>query len=457
MAWLNLATIAAMVQGRLLGNDAEVESVSTDTRSLLQHSLFIALYGPRFDGHECVERDPNLPVNGVLVSRVLDIPFPQILVDDTQLALSRFADAWREKLEVPVIGLTGSNGKTTVKEMIAAILAQEGHVFATQGNRNNHIGVPLTLLSMRPHHDFAVVEMGANRPGEIGALTDIVRPQVALITNAGPAHLEGFLSLDGVAKAKAEIFTGLTDGGIAIINADDDYAEYWREQARGFRILSFGLDHPADVRAQWHGKGELSLLTPEGRVSLRLPLAGRHNVSNALAATAVALALGVSLNRISDGLASIQPMAGRLVVKPGIKRVRILDDSYNANPASFGAALAVLAECSGERWLVLGDMAELGESAETLHRQAGEKARDRGVARLYAVGSLSRATVAAFGSGAVHFESTQVLIARLKKDLHTGINVLVKGSRAMQLEQVVQALLAPGERKSDGKGAVDVA
>lgn len=457
MAWLNLAMIAAMVQGRLLGNDAAIESVSTDTRSLPPHALFIALYGPRFDGHECVEREPNLPLTGVMVSRVLDIPFPQILVDDTQLALSRFAEAWREKLEMPLIGLTGSNGKTTVKEMIAAILAQEGHVFATRGNLNNHIGVPLTLLSMRPHHEFAVVEMGANHPGEIGALTDIVRPQVALITNAGPAHLEGFRSLDGVAEAKAEIFTGLTDGGIAIINADDDYADYWREQARGFRILSFGLDHPADVRAQWRGNGELGLHTPEGHASVRLPLAGRHNVLNALAATTAALALGVSLNRISDGLASIQPVAGRLVVRPGIKCVQILDDSYNANPASFGAALAVLAECSGERWLVLGDMVELGESAETLHRQAGEMARDLGVTRLYAVGSLTRTAVAAFGSGATHFDGTQTLIARLKNDLHEGISVLVKGSRAMHLEQVVQALLASGEMNSGPQGAEDAA
>ncbi len=457
MSWLTLSHISDMVQGRLLGDDAAVESVSTDTRSLTRQQMFIALSGPRFDGHEFAARDPSLPASGLMVSRVLNSPLPQILVDDTQLALSRLAEAWRERLNLPVVGLTGSNGKTTVKEMIAAILAHKGQVFATRGNLNNHIGVPLTLLSVRPLHDFAVVEMGASHPGEIGGLTDIVHPQVALITNAAPAHLEGFRSLDGVAKAKAEIFNGLNEGGTAVINADDPYADYWFGQTRAFRTMTFGIDCPADVSARWSSDGELIILTPEGHFQMQLPLEGRHNVMNALAAAAASLAVGASVNQISAGLASMKPVAGRLIGKPGIKQALVLDDSYNANPGSFNAALEVLSKRAGELWLVLGDMAELGESAKILHHQAGEIARRYGVARLYAIGALSRVSVAAFGRGATHFDNVQALIRCLKLDLRAGINVLVKGSRSMHMEQVVNALLDQERCSRNSQEKEDVA
>jgi UDP-N-acetylmuramoyl-tripeptide--D-alanyl-D-alanine ligase len=441
MNWLNLSEIAEMANGHLVGDDVPITSVSTDTRVLSAGQLFIALRGPRFDGHDCITRESNLPAAGLMVARKLNIPLPQIIVDDTQLALSRLAENWRERLDLTVIGLTGSNGKTTVKEMIAAILAQKGSVFATPGNLNNHIGVPLTLLSIRPEHDFAVVEMGANHPGEIGGLTDIVQPQVALITNAAPAHLEGFLSLDGVAKAKAEIFNGLDERGVAIINADDAYADYWRRKISGVRSMCFGLDHPADVCGSWTEGQDLILSTSKSQFEVRLPLKGRHNAINALAACTVAIAVGAQIKHIKEGLEAMHPVNGRLVAKSGIGHAQILDDSYNANPGSFNAALDVLAQCPGEHWLVLGDMAELGDFAEVFHRQVGEMSRARGVQRLYALGSLTKTAVAAFGTGAIHFNSADDLLQQLISELHTGIYVLVKGSRAMHMDKIVAALL----------------
>ncbi|MCP4408146.1 MAG: UDP-N-acetylmuramoyl-tripeptide--D-alanyl-D-alanine ligase [Gammaproteobacteria bacterium] len=441
-----------MVQGRLVGADVGVNSVSTDTRTLSAGQLFIALRGPRFDGHDCIKRNPDLPAAALMVSRQLNTPLPQVLVDDTQLALSRLAEAWRERLDLVVIGLTGSNGKTTVKEMIAAIMARKGNVFATPGNLNNHIGVPLTLLSIRSQHEFAVVEMGANHPGEIGGLVDIVQPRIALITNAGPAHLEGFGSLDGVAQAKAEIFNGLNDQGIAIINADDIYADYWHHQARRLRRLSFGLDHPADISGSWRRGGSLNLVTTLGSVDISLPLQGRHNAMNAMAASTAAIAAGAGVEHIKAGLETMHPVNGRLVPKTGIKQAMILDDSYNANPGSFDVALDVLSECSGERWLVLGDMVELGEFAELLHRQVGERARARGIARIYAIGSLTKLAVTAFGEDAMHFENVDALLRHLKADLHDGVYVLVKGSRAMHMDKVVASLLATASAKQSAGG-----
>lgn len=441
MSWLMLSEIAAMVQGRLIGNDVPIESVATDTRSLGADQLFVALRGPRFDGHDFAQRDPALAAAALLVSRRLDTTLPQILVDDSLLALSRMAERWRERLDLKVIGLTGSNGKTTVKEMCAAILAQKGKVFATPGNLNNHIGVPLTLLSMRAEHDFAVVEMGANHPGEIGGLTDIVQPHVAMITNAAPAHLEGFGSLDGVAQAKAEIFNGLVQDGLAIINADDAYADFWRRQVGERSHMSFGLDCEADVRGFWRPGKDFQIETSEGLVDVSLPLVGRHNAMNALAASAATIALGAQLAHIKRGLESMRPVSGRLTPKRGINGTWILDDSYNANPGSFGAALDVLSESPGEPWLVLGDMAELGEFGESLHRQVGALAREHDVRRLYATGPLTESAVQAFGEGAVHFSDTDTLMQRLRNDLHTGVYVLVKGSRAMQMERVVSGLL----------------
>jgi UDP-N-acetylmuramoyl-tripeptide--D-alanyl-D-alanine ligase len=454
MSWLKLRDIADMTGGRLVGEDAPVESVCTDTRQLTRHQLFVALKGPRFDAHDFIDRDPTLLAAGLMVSRELRSRLPQILVDDSQWGLSRFAEAWRERQTLTVIGLTGSNGKTTVKEMIAAILARTGNVLATRGNLNNQIGVPLTLLSIRPQHEFAVVELGANHPGEIGGLTDIVRPDIALITNAAAAHLEGFRTLEGVAQAKAEIFLGLDKAGCAVLNADDAYADFWRQQTAKFRCVTFGLVNPADVSAAWRSDGTLDMHTPLGTVEICLPLEGRHNVMNALAATAAALLAGANLEHVKVGLEAMRPIGGRLVAKRGIRRAHIIDDTYNANPGSLSAALSVLSRRAGEHWLVLGDMAELGDMAQAFHRQVGEIARRHRVSRLYALGSLTRAAVEAFGEGATHYADVDSLVSRLKVDLHAGVNVLVKGSRSMHMESIVETLLENGVASGRGKGSL---
>ncbi len=448
MSWLTLTQIATLAGGRLVGADAPVAALSTDTRSLQPGQLFVALQGPRFDAHGLISEGRAARAAGVMVSRRLDTPVAQVLVDDTQAALGRLAGAWRERLGMPVVGLTGSNGKTTVKEMIAAILAQEGAVHATCGNLNNHIGVPLTLCALRPHHAYAVVEMGANHPGEIAALTRMVRPRVALITNAGPAHLEGFGDLRGVARAKGEIFEGLAETGLGVINADDPFAGYWRERLGGRSWLDFGLSSPARVRGEWDPAGVLEVQTPVAAARLRLPLTGRHNALNALAALAVAHALGVDLGRAVRALESFTPVSGRLIPRAGLGDTCILDDSYNANPASLHAALEVLLARQGPHWLVLGDMGELGAQAEQAHRAAGVAAREAGVTHLLGLGPLSRAAVAAFGTGASHFLSVEALIDALRKGVEPGASVLVKGSRAMRMERVVEALRA-GENGAD--------
>lgn len=438
-----------MARGRLIGAGAEVESITTDTRALGAGQLFVALTGPRFDGHDFIVNAETAQAAGVMVTREVATSVPQILVDDTLKGLQRLATAWRSRLKLPVIALTGSNGKTTVKEMIAAILAREGQVLATKGNLNNHIGVPLTLLSIRDHHRCAVVEMGANHPGEIAALTAIARPDIALITNAAAAHLEGFGSVEGVARAKGEIFQGLHEGAIAIINADDVYADYWRRLVSGRKCLTFGLDQAADVRGR-RENGSLQILTPAGEFEVRLPLPGQHNARNALAAVAVAIAANIGVVSIKSGLESVTQVHGRLVMRRGKRDARLLDDSYNANPDSLAAALEVLAAQPHERWLVLGDMAELGADGEVMHAKAGELARSSGVARLYAFGPLSQAAAAAFGAGAAHFKTHPALIRALGAEMHAGVSLLIKGSRSMRMEKVVEALLADNATLTPG-------
>lgn len=444
MSWLTLAEIASMCGGRLLGPDAPVRSVSTDTRRLRSGELFVALQGPRFDAHDVIEKGQASQAAGVLVARQLQIPGSQILVDDALLALSRLADAWRERLSLKVIALTGSNGKTTVKEMLASVLGVRSQVLATRGNLNNHIGVPLTVLAIRPDHDYAVIEMGANHPGEIGALTDIVQPDIALITNAAPAHLAGFGSLEGVARAKGEIFQGLVKAGTAIINADDPFADYWRGLVADHPRLSFGLEKPADVAGQWHSDGCLTIHVAGDSMSVKLPLEGRHNAANALAATAAALAVGTETGQIVQGLQTMRPVGGRLQARRGMGEALIFDDTYNANPASLQAALETIKAHPGAHWLVLGDMGELGDAAEALHRAAGEAARRAGVTRLFTLGHYSRHATEAFGTGAQHYQEVNDLVGTLSRDLNAEVLVLVKGSRAMHMEQVVAGLLASG-------------
>ncbi len=444
---------AVAVNGGLYGEDHEFVGVSTDTRTVSSGQLFVALKGPNYDAHNFVQDALRKGAAGVLVQRKLKIDAPQIVVSDTQVALGQLAAAWRQQFLIPVIAVTGSNGKTTVKEMIASIFKQQGSVLSTRGNFNNEIGVPLTLLQLIASHDSAVIEEGASRPGDIAYLTEMVNPTVAVVTNAAGAHLEGFGSLDAVARTKGEIFEHLPENGTAIINVDDEYAPLWKSLAGDKKIITFGLSAAADVRGLLSEgtlkkaeslKGcRLEITTPEGECSVLVPLMGRHNAINALAATAATLATGVKLDVIKKGLESVRPVPGRLEWKVGVNNARILDDTYNANPASFNVALDVLSAYPGDRYLALGDMAELGEKSEGFHEQAGRQARDSGVSHLYAIGEYSRFAVEAFGEQAWHFSAQEQLVDRLREDMNKNVTLLVKGSRSSRMDKVVEALVMP--------------
>ncbi len=430
------------------GADPVITGVQIDSRKLRPGELFVALQGAR-DGHDFLAAAHAAGAAAALVSTSVTVPLPQLRVADTLLALGELAAAWRRRFTLPLIALTGSSGKTTVKELLAASLTASGaQVLATMGNLNNHLGVPLTLLKLRAEHQVAVIEMGANHPGEIAHLTQMAQPTVALVNNAGPAHLAGFGSLDGVAQAKGEIYAGLAPDGVALVNADDPYAPLWDKLAAPRRTLHFGLQPTAEVRAVGI-TGQLStqglrttarVLTPVGEFDLQLPLAGEHNVRNALAATAAALAVGTPLTAIAAGLAQVQPVPGRLLSHRLASGTWLIDDTYNANPASVRAAIAVLAALPGERWLILGDLGELGAAAETLHHELGVAARVAGIERLFAVGTLSAQTVAGFGHGGTWCATQAELLAQLPwQTVPTAI--LVKGSRSAKMEVIVQELL----------------
>lgn len=444
---IRLTQAAAWLAAERTGADVEFHGVSTDTRSLPAGALFIALRGPRFDAHDYVAEAAARGAVALLVERAVDSPLPQLIVRDTRLALGRLAAAWRLHCNTPLVAITGSNGKTTVKEMSRAIFAQSGAVLATEGNLNNDIGVPLTLLRLTPQHRHAVIEMGANHAGEIAYLSDLAQPDAAVITNAGPAHLEGFGSVEGVARAKGEIYRGLRENGVAVINADDAFADLWRGMAGTQRQLCFGMAPEATVTARWQPEGcgsRLWLQTPVGEAELLLPVPGRHNVMNALAAAALALALDLSLEAIRRGLEGMQGVAGRLARRAAFNGAQLIDDSYNANPASMRAAIDVLAACAAPRILVVGDMGELGANAMQLHREVGAYARSAGIDALYATGPLSLATVEGFGMRAQHFADCAALAAALRKVLTVDSTVLVKGSRSARMERVVEALQEGG-------------
>ncbi len=448
-----LAQAAEQAGGTLMGADAAFGSVGTDSRADCAGQLFVALRGENFDGHEYVAAARAAGAVAAMVDHPLPLDLPQWIVADTRLGLGRLAAAWRERFSGRVIAITGSNGKTTVKEMVAAILAQAGSVRATRGNLNNDIGMPLTLLQARDE-DYLVLEMGANHPGEIGYMTDLARPDVALITNAGRAHLEGFGSLEGVARAKGEIARGLTDAGMFVASGDSPFTELWRELARGRRMLTFALNAPADVMAEaasirvaWDEAGfRTEFMARVGAVEmpLTLRLAGDHNVRNALAAAAGAMALGIDAAAIRDGLASLLPVKGRLCPRH-CRGVGVIDDTYNANPDSIAAAIEVLAGLDGRRWLVLGDLAELGPEASRLHEEVGERARAAGLDRMATVGTLSAEASRAFGPRATHFAEQGALADFLRTELGPDDRLLVKGSRLARMERVVEALCAEVE------------
>lgn len=439
-----LAAAAESMQGALRGEDREFSGVSTDTRSLRAGELFIALEGPNFDGGNYVETARENGAAGAVVKRVSDAALSQIVVDDTRLALGRLAAAWRGRLTTTVIGVTGSNGKTTVKEMIRSCLLQQAPTFATRGNFNNDIGLPLMLVLIKEQHRFAVIEMGANHAGEIGYLTSLAQPDVAVITNAGAAHLEGFGSIEGVARAKGEILAGLGSTGTAVLNADDKYFSYWVSQLDTNPILSFGLSDGADFHARRIDArvdgSTFELQLPGTAVEVALPLPGLHNVRNACAAAAAAQAVGLAPAKIKAGLESVPPVDGRLQPLHGVNGSTLFDDSYNANPRSVIAAAEFLSALPGENWLVLGDMKELGADAAAMHREVGEAASATGIDRLFAVGELSRNTVEGFGANASWYKNPRALIGEISAGLSPSVNVLVKGSRSMRMEDVVDAL-----------------
>ena len=440
MLRMSLKRLAGMIGGEATDNGVEVVGMSHDSRRIEPGNLFCALPGERVDGHEFVARAATAGAAAALVTREVEVDLPQLVVDDVLLAMGRIASSWREQMPATVIGVTGSNGKTTVKEMLAAMLSRMGPTLATQGNYNNEIGVPLTLTRLSPAHQFAVIEMGASRPGDIAYLCEIARPEIAILTNAAAAHLEGFGSLDGVARTKGELFESLAPSGLAVINADDAYSGLWHELAGHCRSITFGTGEQAVVRGHMVA-GRIEVQTPAGEFEYLPSLPGRHNMMNALAATAVAVTLELPLSEIAAALGAMPGVPGRLQVHRHPDGWTLIDDTYNANPASLYAGLQVLTEQGGERWLVLGDMAELGEDSAKLHAEMGQAAADMGVARLFGVGELCRNSVHAFGRGASHYDSHEALASALSAELHSGVNCLVKGSRSMHMERIVQSLV----------------
>ncbi len=459
-----LLEAARAVGGQLQGDDRPYGAVSSDSRTLAPGALFVALRGPKFDGTEFVAAAAARGAVGAIVNRAVPaVQLPQIIAAEPLHALQQLASGWRADFSIPVVAVGGSNGKTSTKEMTAAILARKGPCMATHGNLNNHIGVPLTLMRLESSHRSAVIEMGANRIGDVAELVRLARPTVGLITNAGAEHLEGFRDLDGVAQGEGEMVAGLEPLATAIINADDAYADYWLKVAATTRTgsaltsgaprtITFGMRVAADFMAknpvQAIERGEFAtrftLTCPLGSRPIMLKAGGSHNIANALAAASAASAAGASLDDIAAGLADFRPVSGRLQLKAGLRDSWIIDDSYNANPSSVRAALDVLHSLAGATWLVLADMAELGEQTSDSHAQMGRYARDSGVKRLFACGPQSSRAVETFGSGGEWFPDVDSLIRRLQAEVSPGVTVLIKGSRVNRLERVVQALSGGG-------------
>jgi UDP-N-acetylmuramoyl-tripeptide--D-alanyl-D-alanine ligase len=442
-----LAAAADSMRGELHGADHPFNGVSTDTRTLKKGELFVALQGPNFDGCNYVGQARDKGAAGAVVPTLVDEDISQISVEDSRRALGQLGAAWRQQLSPVVVGITGSNGKTTLKELTAACLAKAAPTLATHGNLNNDIGMPLMLTRIEEQHRFAVLEMGANHAGEIAYLTALAKPDIVAITNAADAHLEGFGSLDGVARAKGEILCGETRPKVAILNADDRYFDYWSTLVEDTQLITFGIDAEADVRASNidadAGGSTFDLHLPVGEIGMKLSLPGPHNVRNACAAAAIAVAAGVDIADIRIALEAVQPVEGRLRRLEGIGGATVYDDSYNANPLSVAAAAEFLASLPGNNILVLGDMGELGDDAARLHDETGAKVREAGIPRLLATGPLSRNTVEGFGDGASWHADIDALTAQVKAELRADSNVLVKGSRFMQMERVVEALRDP--------------
>jgi UDP-N-acetylmuramoyl-tripeptide--D-alanyl-D-alanine ligase len=446
---MDTAEAARAVSGRLHGATVRFSGVTTDSRSIRHGELFIALKGERFDAHDFVEGAERKGAVASLVSHLVPrASNPQILVTDTRFGLGRLAAYWRRKHALPLVALTGSNGKTTVKEMLASILAahcgSRDTVLATEGNLNNDIGVPLTLLRLRDGHRFAVIELGMNHAGEIDYLARIAQPTVAVVNNAQRAHVGLLGSIEAIAHAKGEIYGGLMESGIAVINEDDAFAPYWKKINAGRRIVTFGLKETADVHATASGS-QVRIVTPVDAFAVTLQVAGEHNVRNALAACAAAHALEIAPQAMQDGLNHFAGVPGRLQRRPGVAGSVVIDDSYNANPESMKAALKVLAAEGGRKVFVMGAMGELGVDAEAMHAEVGAFAKAAGIDGLLALGDLARHAVEGFGTGAVFFPDVASLQKAARGAASSGTTFLVKGSRFMQMERVADALAVQGD------------
>ena len=467
---LPLSLVAHWAAGELHGEDVSIDAITRDTRALVPGSLYVALRGERFDGHDFAADAVARGAVALLVERLLDLPgVAQVLVEDSERALARIAAGMQRDRHATVVAITGSNGKTSVKTLALAVLQRAGTAYANPGNFNNEIGLPLAVIDAPQDADFAIYEMGAGKPGDIDYLTAIARPDVALVNNVAAAHLERMGSLLGVARTKGAIYAALAEGGTAVVNADDAFGAWFEQEVidaagTGRKVLRFGLDASAEVTAcdvrDLPGPGpgsRFTLVSPQGRVEVELALPGRHNVRNALAAAAIGLACGVPLAAIAAGLADARPVPGRQVAHALPGAAQLIDDSYNANPGSLAAAIDALAASGEQAWLVLGDMRELGPEAEALHAEAGARARQAHIARLYTLGPLSAAATRAFGDGARHFDSHAALAAALAADLRARAQagaggdpcaprrVLVKGSRGSAMDRIVSALLAQGD------------
>ena len=455
-----LSQVAAWVEGRHLGDDVTVEAVGTDTRALPPGALFVALRGEHFDAHSLIPQAEAAGASALLLHRDVPTSLPRILCADTEEALGELAAGLQKGRPAVVVALTGSNGKTSVKMLTHGILARAGRTYLNPGNRNNEIGLPLAVIDAPEDAQFAIYEMGAGKPGDIAYLASIAPPQVALVNNIAPAHIERMGSLLGIAETKGAIYEALPDDGVAVINADDAFAPYFMQIAGSRRIFRFGIENGGDVHAsriRHEVDGSRFILhTPAGRADVRLPLPGVHNVMNALAASALALAAGAGFEAIVQGLENAIPVKGRQIAHALGHGAVLVDDSYNANPGSVMAAIATLAQSGQDAWLVLGDMAELGAGASVLHSEIGSQAKAAGIARLWTVGKLSRSASAAFGPGAAHFDSQDSLVQALRAALVArapgALRMLVKGSRSSAMDKVVGALLADVASPATGEG-----
>lgn len=454
---MRLSDLVKPLNATLHGDDAAFDSVFIDSREIKPGSLFVAFGGTRVDGHDYLAKARELGATAAMVEHQVDDPLPQIVVHDSQHALGQLAAIARKAYSGPMVAITGSSGKTSVKEILASILREMGPTLATRGNLNNEIGVPLTLLELTAEHKFAVIEMGAAQIGDIAYSMDIAKPDVGVLTNAGTAHVGRFGSPENIAKAKSEIFSGLANSGKAVINLDSPWFEQWYQLLGKRKSFAFSLVNPtAELRAESieldeRGCPGFVLVTPKGSITVQLNLLGEHSIANALAAAGAALALDVELEIIRRGLAKLKPVSGRANSLPGKQGALIIDDSYNANPASVKAAIDLLASFKGRRVLVLGDMGELGQWEEQSHREVGTHAKARGIDALFAVGRLSALTVESFGAGGRLFATKADLINALQDSLDSQTRVLVKGSRSAGMEEVVAGLIDSTTDNNEGK------